>query len=115
MKCSEVTVKKLKALGYVARRNFVNAWRFGSEEEALGARQSKELFDLTVRTIREGGGFEIRRNNRRHTVEITVRVADTRVAGCEMYYYLSRPMTEAEVFEANQYTGVWSSEIFSPT
>lgn len=109
MKRSEVTVEKLKALGYVAKKSFVNAWRFHSEETDLNDRQADELFALTVKIVRAGKSCEIRRNNAKHTVEVTVRVADlyNPNGGPQIFYYLSRPMTEAEVFEANQYTGNW--------
>ena len=109
MKRSEVTVEKLKALGDVAKKNFVNAWRFHSEETDLNDRQADELFALTVKIVRAGKSCEIRRNNAKHTVEVTVRVADldNPNGGPQIFYYLSRPMTEAEVFEANQYTGNW--------
>ena len=112
MKRSEVTVEKLKALGYVAKSSFVNAWRFHSEEKELNKRQSEELFALTVEIVRSGRSVEIRRNNFRHTVEVTVRVADidNPAGGPKIYYYLSRPMTEAEVLEANQFTGKWEEE-----
>lgn len=112
MKRSEVTVEKLKALGYVAKKNFVNTWRFHSEETDLNERQSEELFTLTVKIVRSGKSCEIRRNNVRHTIEVTVRVADlgNPDGGPQIYYYLSRPMTEAEVFETNQYTGIWKEE-----
>ena len=112
MKRSEVTVEKLKALGYVAKKTFVNSWRFHSEETDLKERQADELFALTVKIVRAGKSCEIRRNNAKHTVEVTVRVADldNPNGGPQIFYYLSRPMTEAEVFEANQYTGNWKEE-----
>ena len=49
MKRSEVTVEKLKALGYVAKKNFVNSWRFHSEETDLNERQAEELFEMCIR------------------------------------------------------------------
>lgn len=112
MKRSEVTVEKLKALGYVEKKTFVNSWRFHSEETDLNERQADELFALTVKIVRAGKSCEIRRNNAKHTVEVTVRVADldNPNGGPQIFYYLSRPMTEAEVFEANQYTGNWKEE-----
>ena len=112
MKRSEVTIEKLKALGYVAKKNFVNSWRFHSEETDLNERQAEELFELTVKIVRSGQSCEIRRNNFRHTVEVTVRVADrdNLDGGPQIFYYLSRPMTEAEIFEANQFTGSWEEK-----
>ena len=61
MKRSEVTADKLKALGYVAMRQFENAWRFDSKTKTV------------------------------------------------MTYFLSRPMTEVEIVEANLYTGNWEA------
>ena len=56
--------------------------------------------------------YTSRRNNFRHTVEVTVRVADrdNLDGGPQIFYYLSRPMTEAEIFEANQFTGSWEEK-----
>ena len=47
-----------------------------------------------------------------HTVEVTVRVAARANLdrGHALFYYLSRPMTEAEIFEANQFTGSWEEK-----
>ena len=101
MKRSEVTVDGLKALGYVAKCNTINSWTWRDKETTLNARQSEELFRITVDTIRGGGHFEIRRNLRHRAVEITVRVADVDESSLRFYYYLSRPMTEEEIAAAS--------------
>lgn len=110
MKRTEVTVAKLKELGYVAKENWVDAWRFSNEEKPCSERHSAELFDLVVDAARNGKAVEITKNNRLHTVEATIPGCTTDWGGCGVHsvrYYLSRPMTEAEILEANLHTGVW--------
>ena len=110
MKRTEVTVAKLKELGYVAKENWVDAWRFSNEEKSCSERHSAELFDLVVDAARNGKAVEITKNNRLHTVEATIPGCTTDWGGCGVHsvrYYLSRPMTEAEVLEANLHTGAW--------
>lgn len=110
MKRSEVTADKLKGLGYVAMRQFENAWRFNSKEKAAcNEKQSAELFDMVVKAAREGGSVEIRRNNFDYTVNVFVKASWKGFGGPTMTYFLSRPMTEAEIVEANLYTGNWEA------
>ena len=112
MKRTEVTAEKLKALGYTAKENWVNAWRFSSEEKNCSERHSKELFDLVVDAAHNGREVVITRNNRLHTVEVEIPGCrnDWGTGGVhEVRYYLSRPMTEAEVIEANLFSGAWEA------
>lgn len=109
MKRSEVTVEKLKALGYTAMKQFQNSWRFNSRTDSpCTEMQSAELFDLAVKAAREGGGVEIRKNNANHTVNVFIDVSWETLCGTQLVWYLSRPMTEAEIVEANLYTGNWN-------
>ena len=110
MKRAEVTVEKLKALGYTAKENWANAWRFSHEEKDCSEHHSKELFGLVVDAARNGREVVITRNNRLHTVEAEIPGCrnDWGTGGAhEVRYYLSRPMTEAEVIEANLFSGAW--------
>jgi hypothetical protein len=105
MKRSECTVESLKALGYSAKVNYINAWRYTNDEKDCNAKQSKELFDCVVNIVKNGGAVEIRKNNFNYTVNVLVEEAKHEFRGTEIIYYLSRPMTEAERIEADLYTG----------
>ena len=110
MKRSEVTADKLKALGYVAMRQFENAWRFDSKTKTVcNEKQSAELFALVVKAACEGGSVEIRKNNSDHTVNVFVEASWQEFRGTAMTYFLSRPMTAVEIVEANLYTGNWEA------
>lgn len=110
MKRSEVTVEKLKALGYTARKQFMNSWRFGSQADSpCTEAQSEELFEMVVKAARFGESVEIRKNNANYTVNVFVEASWQEVRGTQLTWYLSRPMTEAEVLEANLYTGNWEN------
>ena len=105
MKRSECTIESLKALGYTAKVNFKNAWRYVDDEKDCNKKQSKELFECIVNIVKNGGAVEIRRNNFKYTVNVFVDETKHEYRGTETIYYLSRPMTEAERLEADIYTG----------
>lgn len=105
MKRNECTVEALKKLGYTAKVNFRNAWRYVDDEKNCNDKQSKELFEFIVNIVKNGGNVEIRRNNFKYTVNVYVEAAKHEYRGTETVYYLSRPMTEAERLEADLYTG----------
>ncbi|MGA4517376.1 hypothetical protein ACPA0F_08915 [Solibacillus silvestris] len=58
MKRSECTVESLKALGYTAKQNFKNAWRYVDEEKDCNEEKSKELFEAFVKVVKNGGALE---------------------------------------------------------
>ena len=106
MKRSECTVEKLKELGYVGKSNFVNAWRFGSNDiKDLNEKQSNEVFKAIVDAVQRKQSVEIRKNNALHTVCVTLPQMRKDYRGTTIHYYLERQMSEAEIFEANTYTG----------
>ena len=105
MKRSECTVESLKALGYTAKVNYRNAWRYVDDEKDCNEKQSKELFDCFVDIVKNGGAIEFRRNNLKYTVNAFAEETKHEYRGTETIYYLSRPMTEAERLEADLYTG----------
>lgn len=105
MKRSECTVDKLKALGYTAKVNFKNAWRYVDDEKECSEKQSTELFQAVVNVVKNGGAVEIRRNNLKYTVCVLIEGTRHEYRGTETVYYLSRPMTDAERLEADLYTG----------
>jgi hypothetical protein len=108
MKRSECTAEKLKELGYVGKSNFVNAWRFGSNDiKDLDKKQSNEVFKAIVDAVRCRQSVEISKNNALHTVCVTLPQMQGEYRGTKIYYYLERPMNEAEIFEANTHTGQW--------
>ena len=105
MKRSECTIESLKALGYTAKVNFKNAWRYVDDEKDCNAKQSKELFDCIVNIVKNGGAVEIRRNNLKYTVNVFVNETMHEYRGTQTIYYLSRPMSEVERLEADLFTG----------
>lgn len=103
MKRSECTVDNLKALNYKAMKCF-NSW-YNKNIEPCNAKQSTELFEAVVNVVRNGGQVDIRRNNFDYTVNVFLDEARFEHRGTRMVYFLSRPMTEAEILEADLYTG----------
>lgn len=107
MKRIEVTPAALIGLGYRAMVSITN-WN-GHNEYECNAKQSAELFDLVARTAREGGKIEIRRNHVRGTVAAHVDGTCSQKRGTEFYYFLQRPMSEAEILEESIRSGLWVS------
>lgn len=103
MKRSECTVTHLQALDYKAMKCF-NSWH-NKNIEPCNAKQSKELFEAVVNVVKNGGQVDIRRNNADYTVNVFLDEAKFTFRGTETVYFLSRPMTEAEILEADLYTG----------
>ena len=106
MKRNECTVENLKGLGYVAKCQMVNAWRFANNgAEECNEKQSTELFNIVVNIVRNGGNVDIRPDNFRYEVNVFVECTKHNFRGAEIIYFLSRPMSEAERLEADLYTG----------
>lgn len=105
MKRSEVTADKLRGIGYKAMRA-ITTWNTNHEEEC-NEKQSAELFELVAKTAREGGKVEIRRNHVRGTVIAHVDGTYHSYRGTEIYYFLQRPMSAAEIFEGCVSSGFW--------
>lgn len=105
MKRNECTVESLKRLGYEARSNFKNSWRFLNCEKVLQGERAEEVFNAIVHITRNGGKVEVRRNNLTYEVNVFVDCFRKEFRGTETVYYLSRPMTEQERLEADLYTG----------
>ena len=106
MKRNECTVESLKALGYVAKTQFTNNWRFNSDTtKECNEKQAAELFEVVVNIVKNGGCVDIRRNNFKYEVNVYVDCCKHEYRGTETVYFLSRPMTEAERLEADLYTG----------
>lgn len=105
MKRSEVTVEVLKRMGYKAMVAYTS-WNSHIERECNG-RQSEELFELVAKTARDGGQVEIRRNHVRGTVIAHVDGTNRAARGTECYYFLQRPMSEAEIMEESIRSGMW--------
>lgn len=103
MKRSECTVDNLKALNYKAMKRF-NSW-LNRQVEPCNEKQSEELFEAVVNVVKNGGFVDIQRNNFSHTVNVFLEEAKFEYRGTKTVYFLSRPMTEAEILEADLYTG----------
>ena len=105
MKRYECTVESLKALGYTAKHISNGSWRTKAHEINCTERQAKEIFDIVVNIVRNGGNVEIRPNNVLYTVNVYVKGIDFSDTMGNDLFYLSRPMSEAERLEADLYTG----------
>lgn len=105
MKRSEVTAAALRKMGYKAMVEFTS-WN-GHTEDECGDKQATELFDLVAKTAREGGKVEIRRNHVRGTVIVHIDGTSRNVRGMDIYYFLQRNMTEAEIMEESIRSGLW--------
>lgn len=105
MKRSEVTAEALKRMGYKAMVEYTS-WNAHTEREC-NEKQSAELFELVAKTAREGGKVEIRRNHVRGTVIAHVDGTSHQYRGNDLYYFLQREMTEAEIMEESIRSGLW--------
>lgn len=108
MKRTEVTVEKLKALGYEAYVHTQNDWTFQQCDTKLKERQSNELFQLVVDAVGKKQPISIHYDIVRLTVRITLPELDN--SGMNRRYYLSRPMTDAELEREQQRLGVIREE-----
>lgn len=108
MKRSDVTADALKRMGYKAMVAYTS-WNSNTEKEC-NASQSAELFKLVAKTAREGGKVEIRRNHVRGTVIAHVDGTTHQTRGTELYYFLQRKMTEAEIMEESVRSGLWANK-----
>ena len=105
MKRYECTVESLKALGYIAKHGFNGSWRTKAQAKECTEQQSKEVFAIIARIVRAGGCVEIQQNNYNYTVNVYAKEVDFGNTPANDYYFLSRPMSEAERLEADLYTG----------
>ena len=104
MKRSEVTADALRRMGYKAMVEYTS-WNSHTEEECTD-KQAAELFELVAKTARDGGKVEIRRNHVRGTVIAHVDGTSRNVCGMDIYYFLQRNMTEAEIMEESIRSGL---------
>jgi len=105
MKRSEVTADALRRTGYKAMVEYTS-WN-SHTEEACTDKQATELFELVAKTARGGGKVEIRRNHVRGTVIAHIDGTSRTVRGMDIYYFLQRNMTEAEIMEESIRSGLW--------
>lgn len=105
MKRSEVTADALRRTGYKAMVEYTS-WNSRTEEECTD-KQAAELFELVAKTARDGGKVEIRRNHVRGTVIAHIDGTSRTVRGMDIYYFLQRNMTEAEIMEESIRSGLW--------
>lgn len=78
----------------------------GAERECT-ERQSEELFEAVVKTVRCGGKIDIRRNLVRKAVIVHIDGTYHQYRGTEFYYFLQRPMSDAEILEESIKSGLW--------
>lgn len=105
MKRSEVTAEAMRKMGYIAMAEF-SSWT-GRTEKECNERQSTELFEAVAKAARTGRRVEIRRNHVRGTVIAHIDGTHRNISGTDIYYFLQRPMTDAEIMEESIRSGLW--------
>ena len=96
MKRNEVTAKALVEMGYKAMVRYQSWYR--NELRECNEKQSRELMELVAKTARNGGKVTFVRNDYTYVVNAYVDCANNCHGNT---YFISRPMTETEKFEAD--------------
>lgn len=105
MKRNECSVEKLISLGYRAKHYFDGSWHTRPRTTDCSAKDEKDVFDVFVIAVLKGKNISHQRNYHTYTVNIYTEDLDfTKTPGRDLFF-LSRPMTEAERFEADLITG----------
>ena len=105
MKRNECSVEKLISLGYRAKHYFDGSWHTRPRTTDCNARDEKDVFDVFATAVRQGKNISHQRNYYTYTVNIYVEDLDFTNTPGRDHFFLSRPMTEAERFEADLITG----------
>lgn len=102
MKRNEVTAKALVEMGYKAMVTYQSWHR--RETKECNEKQSRELMELVAETARNGGKVTFVRNDYTYVVNVYVECAANTANANSAFgfeYFISRPMTEKEKFEAD--------------